>query len=114
MRGVLPNTDRALLPGYFVRVRVPRTEQPDTLLVPDRVIGSDQSGRYVLVANKDDVIEQRKVELGQQVGRTACHRERDHARRPSRHFRADDGGAGAENRAGSENDYREPAPEAAP
>ena len=38
------------------------------LLVPDRVVGSDQSGRYVLVANKDDVVEQRKVELGQQVG----------------------------------------------
>jgi RND family efflux transporter MFP subunit len=68
VRAELPNTDRALLPGYFVRVRVPRAEQPDTLLVPDRVIGSDQSGRYVFVANKDDVIEQRKVELGQQVG----------------------------------------------
>jgi RND family efflux transporter MFP subunit len=68
VRGVLPNKDRALLPGYFVRVRVPRGQQPDTLLIPDRVIGSDQSGRYVLVANKDDVVEQRKVELGQQVG----------------------------------------------
>jgi RND family efflux transporter MFP subunit len=68
VRGVLPNADRALLPGYFVRVRVPRAQQPDALLVPDRIIGSDQSGRYVLVANKDDVVEQRKVELGQQVG----------------------------------------------
>jgi RND family efflux transporter MFP subunit len=68
VRGVLPNNDHALLPGYFVRVRVPRSEQPDTLLVPDRVIGSDQSGRYVLIANKNNEIEQRKVELGQQVG----------------------------------------------
>jgi RND family efflux transporter MFP subunit len=68
VRGVLANKDRALLPGYFVRVRVPRAAQPDMLLVPDRVIGSDQSGRYVLVANKDDVVEQRKVELGQLVG----------------------------------------------
>jgi RND family efflux transporter MFP subunit len=68
VRGILPNKDRALLPGYFVRVRVPRGQQPDALLIPDRVIGSDQSGRYVFVANKDDVIEQRKVELGQQVG----------------------------------------------
>jgi RND family efflux transporter MFP subunit len=68
VRGVLANKDRALLPGYFVRVRVPRAEQPNMLLVPDRVIGSDQSGRYVLVANKDDVVEQRKVELGQLVG----------------------------------------------
>ena len=68
VRGILPNADRALLPGYFVRVRVPRAPEPDRLLVPDRVVGSDQSGRYVLVANKDDVLEQRKVELGQQVG----------------------------------------------
>jgi RND family efflux transporter MFP subunit len=68
VRGIFPNEDRALLPGYFVRVRVPRAEQPGMLLVPDRVIGSDQSGRYVLVANKDDVLEQRTVKLGQQVG----------------------------------------------
>lgn len=68
VRGVLPNADRALLPGYFVRVRVPRSQEPNMLLVPDRVIGSDQSGRYVLVANKDNQLEQRKVVLGQQVG----------------------------------------------
>ncbi|HVX37137.1 MAG TPA: efflux RND transporter periplasmic adaptor subunit [Hyphomicrobium sp.] len=68
VRGVLANADRALLPGYFVRVRVPRSQEPNMLLVPDRVIGSDQSGRYVLVANKDDQLEQRKVVLGQQVG----------------------------------------------
>jgi RND family efflux transporter MFP subunit len=68
VRGILSNEDRALLPGYFVRVRVPRAEQPDSLLVPDRVIGSDQSGRYVLVVDKNNELQQRKVELGQQVG----------------------------------------------
>lgn len=68
VRGVLPNENRSLLPGYFVRVRVPRAEQPNMLLVPDRVVGSDQSGRYVLIANKDNDLEQRKVVLGQQVG----------------------------------------------
>ena len=68
VRAVLPNTDRALLPGYFVRVRVPLGDQPGLLLVPDRAIGSDQSGRYLLVAGKDDVVEQRAVEIGQLVG----------------------------------------------
>ncbi|MCV3205383.1 efflux RND transporter periplasmic adaptor subunit [Mesorhizobium sp. YC-39] len=68
VRAVLPNEDRALLPGYFVRVRVPLSEEPDMLLVPDRAIGSDQKGRYVLVAGKDDVVEQRPVEIGQLVG----------------------------------------------
>ncbi|MDR6634833.1 RND family efflux transporter MFP subunit [Phyllobacterium sp. 1468] len=68
VRAVLPNADRQLLPGYFVRVRVPLFEEPGMLLVPDRAIGSDQGGRYVLVAGKDDIVEQRKVEIGQLVG----------------------------------------------
>jgi RND family efflux transporter MFP subunit len=68
VRAVLDNKDHALLPGYFVRVRVPLGEQPDMLLVPDRAIGSDQSGQYVLVAGKDDVVEQRGVQIGQLVG----------------------------------------------
>ena len=68
VRAVLPNMGRALLPGYFVRVRVPLGDQPGMLLVPDRAIGSDQSGRYLLVAGKDDVVEQRTVEIGQLVG----------------------------------------------
>ncbi|RWC01517.1 efflux RND transporter periplasmic adaptor subunit [Mesorhizobium sp.] len=68
VRAVLPNEDRALLPGYFVRVRVPLGEEPDMLLIPDRAIGSDQKGRYVLVAGKGDVVEQRPVEIGQLVG----------------------------------------------
>jgi multidrug efflux pump subunit AcrA (membrane-fusion protein) len=31
-------------------------------------VGLDQAGRYVLVANKDNVVEQRQVEIGQQMG----------------------------------------------
>jgi RND family efflux transporter MFP subunit len=68
VRALLPNADRALLPGYFVRVRVPVRQQPDALLVPDVALGSDQGGRYVLVVNKDNVVEQRKVDVGQSVG----------------------------------------------
>jgi RND family efflux transporter MFP subunit len=68
VRAIFDNEDRALLPGYFVRVRVPLGEQPGMLLVPDRAIGSDQSGYYVLVAGKDDTVEQRGIEIGQLVG----------------------------------------------
>jgi RND family efflux transporter MFP subunit len=64
VRGVLPNADRLLLPGYFVRVRVPYDKQDNVLLVPDVALGSDQSGRYVLVVNADNVVEQRKVQAG--------------------------------------------------
>jgi RND family efflux transporter MFP subunit len=68
VRAILPNTDRALLPGFFVRVRVPVQEQADALLVPDVALGSDQGGRYVLVVNADNVVEQRKVTVGQSAG----------------------------------------------
>jgi RND family efflux transporter MFP subunit len=64
VRGVVPNPDRVLLPGYFVRIRVPVDKQPDAALVPDIALGSDQGGRYVLVVSGENVVEQRKVETG--------------------------------------------------
>jgi RND family efflux transporter MFP subunit len=64
VRGLLPNPDRVLLPGFFVRVRVPFDQQQNALLVPDVALGSDQAGRYVLVVNVDSVVEQRKVQTG--------------------------------------------------
>ncbi|MGE0288973.1 MAG: efflux RND transporter periplasmic adaptor subunit [Bradyrhizobium sp.] len=64
VRGVLKNPDRALLPGNFARVRVPFGEQQSALLVPDTALGADQAGRYVLVVNADNVVEQRKVTTG--------------------------------------------------
>jgi RND family efflux transporter MFP subunit len=67
VRAVLQNPDRVLLPGYFVRVRIP-TEQQSALLVPDAALGSDQGGRYVLTVNRDNVVEQRKVEVGSAIG----------------------------------------------
>jgi len=67
VRAILQNPDRVLLPGYFVRVRVAEEPQ-NALLVPDVALGSDQGGRYVLVVNKDNVVEQRKVVLGPKVG----------------------------------------------
>jgi RND family efflux transporter MFP subunit len=65
VRGILENADRALLPGNFVRVRVPTISSlENALLVPETALGTDQGGRYLLVVGKDDVAEQRKVEVG--------------------------------------------------
>jgi RND family efflux transporter MFP subunit len=63
-RAILHNADRVLLPGYFVRVRIPLGEPKSELLVPDVALGSDQVGTYVLVVNQDNVVEQRRVEAG--------------------------------------------------
>ena len=63
-RAILDNANNVLLPGLFVRVRVPLGPPKDELLVPDTALGTDQAGRYPLVVNKDNVVEQRRVELG--------------------------------------------------
>jgi RND family efflux transporter MFP subunit len=66
-RAELPNERRLMLPGFFVRVRVPLQETP-ALLVPSVALGSDQGGRYLLTVNAENTIEQRKVETGPTVG----------------------------------------------
>jgi RND family efflux transporter MFP subunit len=68
VRALFPNTDGFLMPGLFVRVRVPLRKR-EALLVPNLSVGLDQAGRYVLVVNKDNVVEQRQVEIGQQMDR---------------------------------------------
>jgi RND family efflux transporter MFP subunit len=67
-RAILQNPKDVLLPGMFVRVRIPTDKVDNALLVPDEALGSDQAGRYLLVVNKDNVVEQHKVEVGQLEG----------------------------------------------
>jgi RND family efflux transporter MFP subunit len=68
VRGVFPNPDGAITPGLFVRIRLPAELHEDALLVPDRSLGSDQSGPYLLVVGKDDKVERRAVIPGTVVG----------------------------------------------
>ena len=73
MRGLFNNPNRDLLPGFFVRVRVPVGLGAKTiLLVPNRVVAEDQAGKYVLVVNKDDVVEQQRVNDGPAAASAAC------------------------------------------
>ncbi len=65
LRARLANADRALLPGYFVRVRVPLLQDDAAaLLLPETALGSDQGGRYVLVVSAENIVEQRRVTTG--------------------------------------------------
>jgi membrane fusion protein (multidrug efflux system) len=64
MRGILGNKDIDLVPGLFVRVRVPVGTIDKALLVDDTAIASNQAGSYVLVVGKDDTVEQRQVTTG--------------------------------------------------
>ncbi len=67
LRGILANEgelEDIILPGTFVRVRVPVGESEDALLVTERALGVDQSGRFLLTVNSQNIVEQRRVEVG--------------------------------------------------
>jgi multidrug efflux pump subunit AcrA (membrane-fusion protein) len=69
VRGILRNPNRTLLPGLFVRIRLPMGKSSQgALLIPNNALQEDQGGRYVLVLDKNNVTQQRYVQLGQQVG----------------------------------------------
>jgi multidrug efflux system membrane fusion protein len=63
-RAVIPNQDYVFLPGLFVRVQIPVGTTENALLVPDRAIGIDQRGQYLLVVGQDNVVAQRPVQIG--------------------------------------------------
>lgn len=66
VRGLFSNPTRALIPGFFVRVKVPQgLGAAEALLVPNRVIAEDQAGKYLLTVNKDNVVAQTRITIGQ-------------------------------------------------
>lgn len=69
IRGVFENpAPYFLAPGLFARVRVPIGTQQHALLIPDRAIGTDQAGDYVMVVGTDDVAQRRDVKSGPREG----------------------------------------------
>ncbi len=67
VRGIFPNEKGLLVAGMFGRVRVP-IDRKKAFLLPELAVGISQAGRYVLIVNKDHVVEQRLVKTGQLQG----------------------------------------------
>jgi RND family efflux transporter MFP subunit len=65
VRGLFPNPGNKILPGLFARIRIPMGETAGALLVPDSAIGRDQQGRFLLLADSENVTEYRPVEAGE-------------------------------------------------
>jgi multidrug efflux system membrane fusion protein len=66
-RARFENTDGALVPGMFVSVRLANADDSSVLMVPERAIGTDQSKKFVFVADKDNKATFREVTPGQSV-----------------------------------------------
>jgi RND family efflux transporter MFP subunit len=64
LRGVFPNQDESLSPGYFARVRIAISPPRQALLVNDRTIDTDQGQKIVYVVDKDNTVTSRPVRLG--------------------------------------------------
>jgi RND family efflux transporter MFP subunit len=64
-RAVFANPDGVFTPGMFGRIRVPGSPSYAALLVSDAAIGTEQTRKYVLVVDSDDVVRMKYVTLGQ-------------------------------------------------
>jgi RND family efflux transporter MFP subunit len=64
VRGVFPNKDEALSPGFFARVRVPIGRAHRALLVTDRAIDTDQGQKVLYVVSEKNEVVSRAVRLG--------------------------------------------------
>ena len=64
VRARFDNPGNALLPGYFVRMRIRLATDEDAFLVPHDAVASDQGTPTVLVLGADGTVRQQKVRLG--------------------------------------------------
>ena len=69
LRALVPNPERLLMPGMYVRARLDKGTDPEALLVPQPGIGRDNTGKATaLVVNAENKVEQRKVEVAEAIG----------------------------------------------
>jgi membrane fusion protein, multidrug efflux system len=64
VRAVFDNPDRILVDGQLVTVVVQPTKSEQALVIPQAALQIDQAGPFVLVVDKDNKIEVRRVETG--------------------------------------------------
>ncbi len=68
LRGVTPNSDRALWPSQFVKVRLILDILKAAKLVPSTAVQIGQNGPYVFIVKSDSTLELRQVKPGQVQG----------------------------------------------
>ena len=68
MRAVFPNPGRKLLPGTFVRVRIPREVVTGGLTVPQVAVQSGTQGQFVMTVAQDGTASVRPIKTGAMLG----------------------------------------------
>lgn len=68
LRATVPNLDRKLWPGQFVKVRLVLETKENAVLVPSAAIQDSAQGNFVYVVKEDSTAELRPVRVGQRQG----------------------------------------------
>ena len=63
-RAVMDNNDHLLEPGMFGKARISGSEEHKALMIPDEIIGTNQSLRYVYVLDEEHKVSSRNLTLG--------------------------------------------------
>lgn len=63
-RGVFPNANDQISPGFFARVRIPGSGRYSALLIDDKAIGLDQGRKFVYVVDGNNLAQYRPLTLG--------------------------------------------------
>src|SRR5690606_7910673 len=63
-RAVLENKDHLLEPGMFGKARLMGSAEHEAIMVPDNIIGTNQSLRFVYVLEADNTVTTKNVTLG--------------------------------------------------
>jgi len=68
LKAEFPNPERLLLPGTFVRVRLPQAVAPEAIAVPQKAVVSGPQGQFVLLLGPDNKAQPRPVKVGAMAG----------------------------------------------
>lgn len=68
LRSEFPNPRSIIVPGLYVTLIVESNDKVDRPIVPQSAVQENQSGRFVLVVNSDNEVENRQVEMGRRIG----------------------------------------------
>lgn len=67
-RALFDNTDGILKPGMYANIELGSADEYPALMIPQAAVGTNQSRKFVLVVDEDNVVAYREISLGQQSG----------------------------------------------